>query len=336
MKVLFLPFYGPEGPSSRVRVYQYLRPLRDRGFEVGVVRPVGGKVGLGRIGYLLAALARSARADVVVLQKQTLTAGIGLLAAVNPRLVYDIDDAVFARPAWEQSPDPRGSARVANTIGRCRAVIAGNRYLAGYAREFCPDVTVIPTGVDLSSLPDPGPGRSESGVTVGWTGTRENLWYLRQIREIFPRLQRKFGQEIRFQIISNGSLEISGASVEHVPWSLKEEYRNLSRLDVGLAPLGDDPWSRGKCGFKAIQYMSLGIPPVASRAGVHPEIISDGETGFLARDLDEWEEKVSCLVRDRGMRERIGRAAREKVARSFSLESNLPRLIEVLERVARG
>lgn len=336
MKVLFLPFYEPEGPSSRLRVYQYLEPLRARGIQAEAVRPPAGQGIIRRLRYFTSVLARAPGADVVVIQKQTLAWGIDLLAAANHRLVYDFDDAVYARPVWEGPAEPGRSRRVARTMRRCRAVIAGNRYLAEYARGHCPDVTVIPTGVDIRALPANESPPPDSKVTIGWTGTRENLWYLDRIKEVFPRLHREFGSRIAFQIISNGTLVSGAVPIEHVTWTLEGECRNLSRFDVGLAPLGDDPWSRGKCGFKAIQYMALGIPPVASRAGVYPEIITDGENGFLAGDIGEWEEKISRLAREPGTRGRIGKAAREEVARAFSLEKNLPRLVDVIARVAAG
>ena len=337
IKVLFLPIWGPEAPSSRLRVYQYLEPLKGEGIEAEVLTPPAGGKPLRRLVYILRALSRARRADVVFIQKQVLSFGIDLLARANPRIVFDFDDAIFTRPPWEENPDPGIPARLEKTLRLSRAVVTGNRYLADYARPFCPRVEVIPTGVDLdfiSRVPRDKRGAG-AAVRVGWTGTQENLWYLRKIAEVFPRLESRFGNQVEFRVISNARFEIPGASIQNLTWSLSEEYPRLAALDLGLAPLGDDPWSRGKCGFKAIQYMSLALPPVASRVGVYPEIIQEGVNGFLAGPVEEWEEKISRLAGDGDLRRRVGEAAREEVRKRFSLAANLPRFRDVLIRAAR-
>ncbi|MDD5223444.1 MAG: glycosyltransferase family 4 protein [bacterium] len=337
IKVLFLPIWGPEAPSSRLRVYQYLEPLKGEGIETEVLIPPGDRRPFRRLVYLLQAFSRAKRADVVFVQKQVLSFGIDLLARANPRIVFDFDDAIFTRPPWEKNPGPAVSARLAKTLRRSRAVITGNGYLAEYARPFCPRVEVISTGVDLdfiSRVPRESRG-ADAAVRVGWTGTQENLWYLQKIAEVFPRLESRFGKQVEFRVISNARFEVPGASIQNIAWSLSEEYPRLADLDLGLAPLGDDPWSRGKCGFKAIQYMSLALPPVASRAGVYPEIIQDGVNGFLAGPLEEWEEKISRLAGDGNLRRKMGEAAREEVRKRFSLAANLPRFRDVLLQAAR-
>ena len=333
-----MPIWGPEAPSSRLRVYQFLEPLKKEGMEIEVLTPPGDKRPFRRFVYILRAASRAARADAVFIQKQALSFGIDLLARVNPRIIFDFDDAIFTRPPWEKNPDPGVSTRLVKILRRARVVVVGNDYLADYARPFCSRVEVIPTGVDLDFVSRFTREKGGAGepVKVGWTGTRENLWYLRKIAEVFPRLASRFGSQIDFRVISNGSFEVPGASLRNIPWSLADEYPRLAALDLGLAPLGDDPWSRGKCGFKAIQYMSLAIPPVASRAGVYPEIITEGVNGFLAGSLEEWEEKTARLVTDGGLRRKLGEAARETVRQRFSLAVNLPRFREVMVRVARG
>jgi len=337
IKVLFLPIWGPEAPSSRLRVYQYLEPLRGEGIETEVLTPPAVRQPFRRFVYILRAISRARRADVVFIQKQVLSFGIDLLARANPRIIFDFDDAIFTRPPWEENPDPGATTRLEKTLRRSRAVVTGNGYLADYARSFCPRVEVIPTGVDLefiSRVPRDHRGAG-AAVRVGWTGTQENLWYLRKIAELFPRLESRFGSKMEFRVISNARFEIPGAAIQNIAWSLSEEYPRLAALDLGLAPLGDDPWSRGKCGFKAIQYMALAIPPVASRAGVYPEIIQEGVNGFLAGSVEEWEENISRLAGDGILRRRMGEAAREEVRKRFSLAANLPRFRDVLVRTAR-
>ena len=337
LKILFLPIWGPEAPSSRLRVYQYLEPLKGEGIAAEVLTPPPGGKPFHRFVYILRALSRARRADAVFIQKQVLSFGIDLLARANPRIIFDFDDAIFTRPPWEENPDPGVSARLEKTLRRSRAVVTGNKYLADYARPFCSRVEVIPTGVDLEFISRVPREKRAAGaaVRVGWTGTQENLWYLRKIAEVFPRLESRFGKKVEFRVISNARFEVPGASIQNIPWSLPEEYPRLATLDLGLAPLGEDPWSRGKCGFKAIQYMALGLPPVASRAGVYPEIIQEGVNGFLAGAVEEWEEKISRLAGDENLRKRVGEAAREEVRKRFSLTANFPRFREVLVRTAR-
>lgn len=345
MRVLFLTQFDERGASSRCRVYQYLPALRERGIEASALPQMPPARELAR-------LARGV--DAVCVQKRRLPLVHLLhLRRAATALLFDFDDAIWLqrRPGRGVRPAPAVKRlRLAAILRLCDRVIAGNCYLEAYARRFSHSVTVLPTPVDLSRFaPAPGSGLrapSESSpvhpgarslepgaaVRLGWVGHADNLVYLRDLEPVFRSLVREF-PELTLRVVSSQAYRESALPVENVIWSLEQESACFGGFDVGLMPLSDDAWSRGKCAYKALEYMAAGLPAVCSPVGMNQEVVRDGETGFLAGDLAAWEDALRRLIRDPALRARMGEAGRAAVAARYSLPLMTDRLTRELVRL---
>jgi hypothetical protein len=315
MKVLFLTRTGPRGPSSRYRVYQLLPLLTGIEAEVSPVTRHSIRAGLARVGAF----------DAVFVQKGILPglySGFERRFAAKKPLIYDFDDAMWL---------PRvGGSRIAQLLHRERAVqdvlrcaaavIAGNDYLAEYVSRFNRNVTVIPTAIDTAKYPTGG------GTTVGWIGSRTTLPYLKPLRPVFEKLG------IVPRVIAAGD---PGFHVAFRPWTLETETAELAQLGIGVAPLPDGPWERGKCGVKLLQYMACGIPVVASPVGVHNQIIQHGVNGYLAGEPVEWERYLRELIANESLRRQLGDAGRKLVQQRYDIHQAAKSVESVLLSVSR-
>lgn len=311
MKVLFLTRTGPLGPSSRYRVYQLLPLLTGIQAEVSPVTVNSIRADLDRVGKF----------DAVFVQKGILPglySGFEQRFAAKKPLIYDFDDAMWL---------PRvGGSRIAQLLHRERAVqdvlrcavavIAGNDYLAEYASRFNRNVTVVPTAIDTAKYPTGG------GSTVGWIGSRTTLPYLQPLKTVFEKLG------IVPRVIAAGD---PGFRVEFRPWSLETELTELSQLGIGISPLPNGPWERGKCGVKLLQYMACGIPVVASPVGVHNQIVQPGVNGYLAGEPAEWESYLRELIGNPTLRRQLGDAGRALVQQHYDIHQAAERVASVLK-----
>jgi hypothetical protein len=258
-----------------------------------------------------------------------------LIRRMNPRLVFDIDDAIWEPPAHVESVFLRwvdyGWTRKMAVL--CAHAVVGNALLRDYVAPLNPNVTIIPTCIDMElhtqkAYVGGGP------VTLGWTGLKDNLGYLAPIESVLRELAAE--HDIALHIATGKSYDLEGVTVENEHWTLKREIYYLQHADIGLMPLHDTPRARGKCAFKALQYMAVGTPVVLSPVGMNAEVVEDGVSGFLAATPEEWKEKLGQLITNSTLRERMGRAARDRVRARYSHAVYFPVLKGVLERVAHG
>ncbi|HWD09188.1 MAG TPA: glycosyltransferase, partial [Actinomycetota bacterium] len=230
-------------------------------------------------------------------------------------------------------------------VARAAMTTAGNEYLASYARRYSSAVQVIPTTVDTDRyrpLPDGSRPRPEGGsglVRVGWSGSRTTSAHLALIQGALRRMLEELPVEL--VVIGDPAFRLSGGSayadrVRVEPWRAETEIAEVGAFDIGLMPLPDDEWSRGKCGFKALLYMSLGVPPVVAPVGVNTVIVSDGANGLLASTEEDWVGAVGRLVEDAALRRQLGAAARQTVVERYSGQAWAPRFLEVLEAAVAG
>lgn len=358
LDVLALVPYPLEGASARYRAYQMAEPLARAGIRLEI-RPLldpAGFTALYRRGSLPAKawylargcarrwadLGRAGRYDLVFVHRDVWPfVGRGpleRLADRQPRWVFDFDDSVWLPNVSEAN---RGFARLkptdqyASLAAGARGVAAGNAWLAAWAREQRPgrapeDVEVIPTAVDTSRwAPRP---RTDGPLRLAWIGSHSTVHYLEPLRPLLPGLAARHpGLEIH---VVGARFACEGVRVVEHRWSLEREVAATSECDIGLAPLPDDPWTRGKCGLKLLLYMSLGLPAVASRVGVHHEILRDGATGRLVGSSEEFVATVDALLADSRERRRIGAAARAEVQARFSVDAVAPKLAALLLRSA--
>jgi glycosyltransferase involved in cell wall biosynthesis len=272
------------------------------------------------------------RFDVVFLQKRLLSRPELMLLRRSARtLVYDLDDAVMYES--DGSEDRRRQTRFAAMMRAADLVVCGNQYLADEASRATDRVTIVPTCIDTDAYHPRLRHTNSDQITIGWTGSRSTNPYLNEILPILPRLHAPIAVKIISETLFGIDLSVLGALPRtFIPWSPASE---AATFDVGVMPVPENRFTQGKCGFKALQYMALGIPAVCSPVGVNRDIIHDGLDGFLPRTRDEWFQTISRLVKDPFSRETIGHAGRRRVEAAFSLSDHGPRLVHAVETAKR-
>ncbi len=329
MKTLFL-IQGANQPASRYRVGQFLEFLRADGIECDVrdyPRSIPAWIGVLRM---------RRKVDVVFFQKKRAPRWpVMRLRAGGARVVYDVDDAVMFASSRHESPD--APARMKRFVTMCEssdAVTAGNRYLEGMARQHCANVTVVPTCMDMRKYPPRGPAANRGRVVLGWIGGRKSLPFLKELDPALAML-KGLGVDATLKVVCNEFPADCPIPLEKKTWVESEEAADVASFDIGLAPLPDDPWSRGKCATKLLQGMAARVPCVASPVGAHRDIVKEGVNGFLAAEPKEWADKLARLAKDPALRDRLGDAARETVASEYSVQAHAPRLAALLKSLAR-
>ncbi|MEY2480625.1 MAG: hypothetical protein QOI04_1552 [Verrucomicrobiota bacterium] len=209
--------------------------------------------------------------------------------------------------------------------------MAGNDFLASFARACVPNVVVLPTAIDLSKykLKTPGEGL---GLNIGWMGLSDGLPYLQEIQPALRRLTERF-PGLKLKVISDKPLQLDGVKIDNQLWRAETEQADLASFDIGIMPLWDSLWTRGKCGFKILQYTGVGTAVVASAVGMNNQIIVHGENGFLATTQDEWFDCLARLIENAELRKTFGARGRELIERSYSLENFAQRYAELFREV---
>jgi glycosyltransferase involved in cell wall biosynthesis len=252
--------------------------------------------------------------------------------------VYDFDDAI-----WLPNVSPFNRAfgplkfpgKVEQLIRIATHVTVGNRWLGEHARALHPAVSVIPTASDTAASDPPVWQSPRSGpVTIGWTGTFTTLAYLESLLPVLRQVQQRFGDKVRFKFIGVPEFRPAGLDAEVRAWRAATEVADLRSLDIGLMPLPDSEWVKGKCGCKGLQYMALGIPSVMSPFGVASEIAEDASSGFFPRDDAAWLETLSRLVAEPELRRRVGEAGRVVARERYSVRAWRQPLLDTLRAAA--
>ncbi|MGE3314434.1 MAG: glycosyltransferase family 4 protein [Planctomycetaceae bacterium] len=330
MKILFLSTRAAK-PSFRFRVLQMLRFFEEQGHEVETAL-------LSKNAWKrFAQFQQLPKYDVVFLQKRLLSwAELKFARMRSRRLIYDLDDAVMYDSAG--TDDGRRRARFRAMCRAADLVICGNSYLAEEATNSGGSAKIIPTAIDTERFHPSAKTNSTSSdgetITIGWTGSRSTNSYLNAVLPVLAQ----FAGRIDVRIISDtpDGIELSllkDVPRRFIPWSAETEVSEAATFDIGLMPLPDDPWTRGKCGFKALQYMALGIPAVCSPVGVNREIIHDAHDGFLATTRDDWHRAIARLIREPHLRRQIGVAGRRRVETAYALNVVGPQLVQAVASV---
>lgn len=341
-----------EGAGCRFRIAQFVPYLREAGFDV-TISPfysteffrlvyVPGHtfrkvvMFLGLVWRRLFELTRIRQYDLVFLYREAIPIGPPiierLIHGLGVPMVHDFDDAIFMTSVSDANRSLaflKNPGRVATILHLSRRAIVGNEFLARYARRHNDAVTVIPTVVDTGKFKPRAGARPPRVPVVGWIGSPTTYQYLEGLSDVLREVAARHPFVLRVSGAGR-PVVMPGVSVEEAPWSMEEEVRLFNGLDIGVYPLTDDDWSRGKCGFKAIQCMASGVPVVASAVGVNCEIITDGVDSFLAATPDEWVEKLSRLLSDTALRAQMAEVGRDTIERRYSLRVAAPQLAEVL------
>jgi glycosyltransferase involved in cell wall biosynthesis len=357
-RVLFLTSGGITRPSSRFRVYQYLPYFEQSGeIEIVDVVEVNRSLSLFSMAQTLLSIPNKVRrTDTLFIQKVRLPIPLLQSLASRCKIIYDIDDAIFVpRSATAGRDFGKKLDRLNESLTRADRIVAGNKYLADYASHYSSNVVVIPTVVDTGQealdagyfsrwqfsrqIFQPPHREKPSSVTpapvvIGWIGMPWHIQWLDAVGPVLRWLQQKYGVTIK--VVSSREWNFPGLQVINREWRLEDEVADLQTFDIGLMPLDANvPRLRGKCGFKIIEYMATGSPPVASSVGVNTEIIEHGVNGFLVSDSSEWGLYLEMLVKDPDLRYRMGDVARRRIVESYSVSSVLPRYMSLFAGLTR-
>lgn len=354
MRILFILPYSTEGASNRYRIEQYLPYLRQKNIEFNLSPFVHRKFysilylkghyfrkAVYFIGALLRRfidIVRLFRHDIVFIHREACPIGPPffewLVTRFNKPMIFDFDDAIFlpstSKPNSfiEKFKNPN---KISYVIKKSRYIIAGNRYLADFALRYNRSVAVIPTSIDTDRYAPAALKDKDAQVTIGWIGSITTAGFLYELEGVFSELSKKYSH-IMFKIVGGNFSPKGFTNIINKPWSLDNELDDLRTFDIGIMPMPDNEWTRGKCGFKAIFYMSMGIPCVCSAVGMNKEIISDGINGFLASNDDEWIDKLSFLIEDHALRQRLGISGRRTAEEKYSININAPKFLGILEK----
>ena len=349
--LLILTKYDRSGPSSRYRILQFIPYLESHGFRCtvqslhapGYLQRVfsGGALPpryyLGRLAARTRAVLSAGRYSAVFVQKEIAPycppCFEAALSAMRAKVIYDIDDAIYIPYAGSKHRAVRLflGGKVPSALRRSTIVLAGNPFLREYALRYNRQTILFPTVVDTAKYAV----REARGSIpiVGWIGTPETVRFLEERADVLRDVMRRSPYQIR--VIGASVPVIQGLDVSCVPWSEETEARELARCDIGIMPLPEGEWAKGKCGLKLLQYMACGLPVVSSPDGGAGGIVRHGESGYIARSAEEWSTALAALIDDPELRGLMGREGRKHVEGRFSLEVWAPRMAEILSKCIR-
>ena len=321
---------GRHSPSSRFRVRQFIGPLSNFDIQVTEHFPLANKyqtkrvLPLGLLARLPGVLA-SRSSEVTWLERELVPGRSTLESLAGSRRLLDVDDAIWLNA-------PKFSERLARV---CHGVIAGNEFIADHYRQFDVRVWTIPTSLDTAQWRPASPGVREAWV-IGWTGTSSNLGYLYRIEEALADFLGQNKQAQLLVVCDRRPVlkKLPSKSWRFVRWSADKEIRLTQEMDVGLMPLPDTEWARGKCALKMIMYLAVGIPAIVTPVGVSRKLLDQGEVGLAARNPNEWFNSLRRLFSDRDCAAQLGAAGRKLVEEQFSVTTNAPKLAAAIHEIA--
>lgn len=355
MKILLLTKYSRTGASSRLRMLQYIPFLEQEGNTVDVANMLdeeylvrlyngNGSTVWHYIRYYFSRLIwlfKIRKYDVVWLEKEIFPYlpawAEKALRLCGVKIVVDYDDAIFH--SYDMSPNHLIkkilSDKIARVMRYSSCVVAGNKYLAEYASEAGAEkVFVVPTVIDLDRYAVKKNGLNNK-LVVGWMGSPSTQKYVLEIKDALIAQCKAHGAKI-ILVGADANLEneFQGVDIEVLPWSEDKEVEMIQQMDIGIMPLKDGPWEKGKCGYKLIQYMACAVPVIASPVGVNIDIVNGSKSGLLADSLEGWEQSLGYLLSSADSRERLGNSGRRSVENHYSVQVQASSLMRIMCEIA--
>lgn len=328
---------GRRSPAARFRVRQYVAPLRQHGIALDERYPrVGGMPperrwlrpawAVGAIVSRVPAVIASHRADLTLLLRELFPTTVTLEPLTRGPRVLDVDDAIWLH---RRGRFVHRLARIANLI------VCGNEFLAEHLSQWNRNVEILPTAVDTDVFAPPACSRDRV-TRIGWVGTSSNLPYLEICAPALESVLRRHPDAELCVVCDRPptSASLRRLRLQYVPWSVQAELDLLESSSIGIMPLDDSLWARGKCSFKMLLYMACGMPVVVSPVGMNNDVLGRGTVGFAAASVRDWEEALETLVTDRTTAEAMGREGRRVVQQEFSVRALAPRLARILKHAA--
>jgi glycosyltransferase involved in cell wall biosynthesis len=358
-KILFIASHRPKrSPSQRFRFEQYLEFFGQHGYECTYSYLISEEDDRmfyqpgnlrRKIYFFLKSVwirwkdvRRCNDFDLVFVQREAFMTGSVYFerrfSQSRAKLIFDFDDAIWKldvsegnrKFGWLKNP-----GKTSSLIALSDQVIAGNSYLYAYARQFNPKVTLIPTTIDTTRFLPAAARPEPSCIRIGWSGSHTTIKHFEYALPFLIALKKKYGNRICFKVVGDPDYAFPELGIKGVAWSEETEVQELADIDIGIMPLPDDEWAKGKCGLKGLSYMSLEIPTVMSPVGVNSEIIRDGVNGFLADTDAAWIDTLSRLIESPALRKQLGKAGRVTVVESYSVLSQRQTYLNLFEALVK-
>jgi len=319
-RILFLS-KGERDSSTRYRALQYFPYFKTAGWQPQHTTISGGVL------PIINALISAKKSDVVVLLRKSLPFPIlWLLRKASKNLVFDFDDAIFCNSDGSYSQTRMN--RFIKTATMCDHIFAGNAYLAQEAKKYNSAVTIVPTSVDSNKYVLPRQNKPGKTVLV-WIGSSSTRKYLEQALPFLEKASLTV-PSLQLDVIADFELKSQLLVINNIAWSESSEALALSKADIGIAPMPETGWTKGKCALKVLQYMAAGLPVISSKSGVNAYVVEDGVNGYLVSDDVQWSEKIALLSKDKQNLEEMGIAGIRRVKSEFDIEVVFQKLLSVL------
>ncbi len=316
---------GETASSTRYRALQYFTLLKKDDWVANHSTISGG------LGSIIRSLIAAHRADVVVLLRKTFPAPIfWMLRKLSKKLIFDFDDAIFCNTDGSHS-DTR-MRRFKHTIKHCDYVFAGNGYLAAQAKQFNLAIEIIPTSIDTGKY-NLDIKKNTQTLTLVWIGSSSTKKYL---VDILPQLEKAAQSAANLQLNNISDFELSSPTlkINNIPWQAETEASELNKADIGIAPMLDNHWTKGKCALKVLQYMASGLPVISSHSGVNAEVIQDQVTGYLLKKNEDWVELIIALQHKKSQLQKMGQQGKLIVNNEFSMPAVYQKILTILNRLS--
>jgi glycosyltransferase involved in cell wall biosynthesis len=344
-KILFIAAHRPDrSPSQRYRFEQYFSFLETNGYSchLSFIIDENADAEFYKPGNFIKKFLiitdswrkrmRDVRVaddyDIIFIQREAFMIGSAFFekkfSLSKARIVFDFDDSIWlldtssANQKWAWLKSEKKTAEI---IKISDIVFAGNAYLADYARQFNKNTRIIPTTINTDQFTRSSEYSNNDKICIGWSGSITTIKHFEKAISFLRIIKQKYGDKVYFKVMGDQTYINNELGIKGISWSSESEVAVLQGFDIGIMPLPDDEWVKGKCGLKGLSYMALEVPAVMSAVGVNPEIINDGSNGFLAKSDEEWIDKLSQLIESFELRKKLGKAGRETVVNHYSLQS---------------
>ncbi len=357
-KVLVLCLHRPNrSPSQRFRFEEFIPYLEKNGYSFDFSYLLNEKDDKAfyrpghiwqKVGIVIKStwkrwneVIRAKQYDLVFVQREAFMLGTAYFEkaiAKKTALVFDFDDSIWMQNVSEANKRLsflKNASKTSGIIQCARKVFAGNEYLADYARRYNKAVVVVPTTIDMEQYKKTTTSSSEK-VCIGWSGSFSTIQHFSLAIPALKRIKDKYGDKVWFKIIGDGNYYCKELETAGLPWVAATEVQDLSQIDIGIMPLPDDEWAKGKCGLKGLQYMALGIPTLMSPVGVNKDIIQQGKNGYLPATENEWIDILSMLIEGKELRFRIGDAGKQTVHDHYSVTAWKEKYLEYFNQLTQA
>ena len=355
-KILFIASHRPNrSPSQRFRFEQYFNFFKINNIEFKLSYIIDEKddkylyerghffrkflILLNSIYIRWNDLKNLKKYDLVFIQREGLMIGSTWferkVKKIGVPIIFDFDDSIWLldtsdgnkKLEWLKNPN-----KTKLIIGLADKIIAGNSYLAEYASSYNKNVQIIPTTVDTEKFYPDQSKRNKEKIIIGWSGSITTIKHFKNIVPVLEKLKKKYEGKIMFRVVGDETYINENLNIKGEKWTSNNEVETLNSFDIGIMPLPDDKWAKGKCGLKGLTYMSLEIPTLMSPVGVNNQIIKNGENGFLCDTDEEWISILSSLIENKELRDSIGKKARSTVEKYYSVDSQKENYLNVINQ----